>query len=265
MLSSEKRSFDDCGYLIRESVISKKAINALHEEIAEIVGLVAQKKVSASEFDRAYVEYCLNDSNKKSTVYETIKQLPAFQQIWTDSTILETARHLLGSTSLGYAWHGMGIRINAPFDTVHRLDWHQEYPGQLRSKNGLVVWIPIVPMSINLGPVEVLSGSHKAGTKKVRKIPPKIPGRKYALEILDLDQELGKCDLVSPCLAPGDALFLDFHSIHRSGANTSNRCLWSIQFRIFDFLEQTGVRNGWPGSYMAGIDFESIHPELVGE
>jgi hypothetical protein len=36
-----------------------------------------------------------------------------------------------------------------------------------------------------------------------------------------------------------------------------------MQFRYFNFLEPTGQSHGWKGSFAAGVDFASIHPELV--
>ena len=55
---------------------------------------------------------------------------------------------------------------------------------------------------------------------------------------------------------------MDFLLIHASGYNKSERALWSMQFRYFNYLEKTGLNHGWKGGFASGVDFRNIHPEL---
>ncbi|MEG2942015.1 MAG: hypothetical protein RR969_10620 [Thermomonas sp.] len=64
---------------------------------------------------------------------------------------------------------------------------------------------------------------------------------------------------------PGDLVLVDFLTLHASGANTSRRSRWSMQFRYFNFDEAVGMSHGWKGSFAAGVDFRSIHPELCAD
>ena len=49
-----------------------------------------------------------------------------------------------------------------------------------------------------------------------------------------------------------DLLIMDFLTLHASGHNTSRRSRWSMQSRLFNFREPTGVSHAWRGSYAAG-------------
>jgi hypothetical protein len=53
--------------------------------------------------------------------------------------------------------------------------------------------------------------------------------------------------------------------VHSSSPNYGDRSLWSMQMRYFNFAEPIGMQYGWKGSYAAGIDFRTIHPELCAD
>jgi hypothetical protein len=51
-------------------------------------------------------------------------------------------------------------------------------------------------------------------------------------------------------------------TIHRSGVNRSTRSRWTMQMRYFNFLEPTGRRIGWAGSFASGVDPCRVDPSL---
>jgi ectoine hydroxylase-related dioxygenase (phytanoyl-CoA dioxygenase family) len=142
--------------------------------------------------------------------------------------------------------------------------WHQEYPAQLRSVDGLVFWSPLVPVTDELGPVVFCPGSQKEGPLPVCTAVPENAGRSgaYALKIKGEEDILKKYTKLAPLTQPRDLVIIDFLVLHASGFNRSNRPRWSMQFRYFNFADPMGRSHGWKGSYAAGIDFRTIHPEL---
>jgi ectoine hydroxylase-related dioxygenase (phytanoyl-CoA dioxygenase family) len=142
--------------------------------------------------------------------------------------------------------------------------WHQEYPAQLRSMDGLVFWSPLIPINNELGPVHFCPGSHREGPLPVCEADPDNAGRSgaYALKIHNEESIINKYNKISPLTNPRDLVIIDFLVLHSSGYNRGNRSRWSMQFRYFNFAEKNGRLYGWKGSYANGVNFKEIHPEL---
>jgi phytanoyl-CoA hydroxylase len=114
------------------------------------------------------------------------------------------------------------------------VDWHQDagsYAPEARESAIVTCWIPLVNATVEMGCLEALPGSHHLGhlphTKDTRTLPPEVvPG----IEPLGLACE------------KGDLVLLDKHMVHRSTANLSERCRWSVDLRY----HPTGHSSGRP-------------------
>lgn len=162
---------------------------------------------------------------------------------------------------------GYGIRIDNPHEDRFRANWHQEYPAQLRSLDGLVFWSPLVPVTEDMGPVIFCPGSQVEGLIPVYTQTPNAPEKScaYSLTLKDEENLLRKYSRISPLTSPGDLVLIDFLVLHASGYNRSKRSRWTMQLRYFNFKDFTGQSHGWRGSFAAGIDFRTIHPELCAD
>jgi hypothetical protein len=221
--------------------------------------------VLADHFDDGYQSLIARDRALGGLVYDAVKQLVPFVRL-TASTLHETITKELRSTHLiGVAGGGSGIRIDNPDEDRYRAPWHQEYPAQFRSLDGLVFWSPLRPLDAALGPVELCVGSHAGGLRRVVREDPSL-GREgaYALLLEDEAAVIGPYAKAAPIAQPGDVLVIDFLTIHRSGVNRSTKARWTMQSRCFTFAEATGRRIGWAGSFAAGRAIADVHPELEG-
>jgi ectoine hydroxylase-related dioxygenase (phytanoyl-CoA dioxygenase family) len=119
-------------------------------------------------------------------------------------------------------------------------------------------------MTEELGAVKICVGSHKDGLVRVHISDAKHPDKKgaYGLVLENEEEIVKKYEKVSPLLLPTDLLIVDFLTVHSSGHNKSNRSRWSMQMRYFNFREPTGIDLGWVGSFTAGVDVKTIHPDL---
>lgn len=197
-------------------------------------------------------------------VYDAVKQIPAFMQIVTKTANQIVFQHLRPGAVPGIAAGGYGIRIDNPGEEKFRAQWHQEFPGQLRSLDGIVFWTPLLPVSSDMGPVQIAEGSHAEGLIPVYRDDAGL-GKTgaYALYMDKCDERLEKYEKVAPLTNPGDLILMDFLTMHQGGHNTSAMPRWSIQFRYFNFADPLGTRIGWAGSFAAGVDFSKVMPELV--
>jgi hypothetical protein len=197
-------------------------------------------------------------------IYDAVKQIPAFMRLVSNAANDEAFSALRPGSVPGIAAGGYGIRIDNPGEEKFRAQWHQEFPSQLRSVDGIVFWTPLLPVTQDMGPVQIAEGSHAEGLVPVYEDSGGA-GKTgaYALH-LDREQErLARYRQVGPLSKPGDLVLMDFLTLHQSGYNISQTPRWSIQFRYFNYLEPIGIRIGWKGSFAAGVSFADVLPELV--
>ena len=263
--------FDQDGLLILQSAYDKRDIVDVQQGIYDVIGLVMQRHrivdprepFVPSRFDDGFNSLILRDRSLGAEIYDAVKQIPAFVRLLSQPLHEKLMQQLRPGSHPGIAAGGYGIRIDNPNEDHFRAQWHQEYPAQLRSLNGLVFWSSLIPITETLGPVEFCLGSHKAGPLPV-KIDTGESKRSgaYALMLHDEAHYLAQYPHASPLCEPGDLVIIDFLTLHASGHNRSGRSRWSMQFRYFDFSEPTGMSHGWKGSFADDVDFRKIHPEL---
>lgn len=220
---------------------------------------------AAGRFDDGYQPLIATDRAFGGEVYDAIKQIPAFIRLLGDPRHEQLFQALRADAIPGVAAGGYGIRIDNPSEERYRAEWHQEYPSQLRSLDGLVFWSPLLPITPELGPVQFCRASHLAGPHAVTTRAEGAKVGAYALRLHDEAALLSRYDRIAPLTSPGDLVIVDFLTLHASGFNTSSRSRWSLQFRYFNFDEPTGLAHGWKGSFAAGVDFRNVHPELCAD
>lgn len=276
LLSAEQRAaFAEAGVLVLPGFYDlEREIGLVQRGIHDAIGQVmARHGVSdprppfaAPEFDAGFVDLIRRDRAWGAEVYDAVKQLPSFVRLVAHPAHERLMRELRPGCVPGIVGGGSGIRIDNPGEDRFRAQWHQEYPAQLRSLDGVVFWAPLVPVTQELGPVQFCIGSHRDGARPVC-TGAGDPARKgaYALTLNDEAQLLARYPHAAPLSVPGDLIIVDFLTLHASGHNRGNRSRWSMQFRYFNFAEPTGRAHGWKGSFAAGVDFRTVHPDLCAD
>jgi hypothetical protein len=270
--SEQITEFERNGVLIIRDFYDECDIGAVQRGIHDVIGQVMLKYGIAdlrgaydpSEFDKGYLDLIKINRSWGGEIYDAVKQIPAFMRLVAHPRHESLFAELRQGSIPGIAAGGYGIRIDCPFEDRYRAMWHQEYPAQLRSVDGLVFWSPLVDVTEALGPVVFCPESHKLGPLPVCHADPEGAGRSgaYALMIKDEQRHLEPYSKIAPLTSPGDLVIIDFMLLHCSGYNKSDRARWSMQFRYFNFADPVGRSHGWKGSYAAGVDFRAVHPEL---
>ena len=265
-----ERFLDEGMLLLRGFYDLEHDIVPIQRGIREVIGQVMQRHgvtdtregADPERFDDGFLDLIGQNRAWGGEVYDAVKQVPAFMRLVAHPMNESLVRSLRPGSVPGLAAGGYGIRIDNPGEDRFRTLWHQEYPAQLRSLDGIVFWSPLVPVHRELGPVQICPGSHREGPLRVTTAAG--PGRSgaYALALENEQEVVGRYTKVTFDLEPGDLLLLDFQLLHASGHNRGDRSRWSMQFRYFNFADPVGRGHGWKGSFAAGVDFRSIHPEL---
>lgn len=198
-----------------------------------------------------------------SIVYDAVKTIPEFQRIVNSEKNVRMFQNLRLTELVGITRSGEGIRMDFPGDVKFKAPWHQDYLSQFGSYDGLVFWSPLVPISKEIGPLQVLEKSHAAGLLPVFYEDEKHSNTPYGLKIYNEEQIIRKYNCKELVCDPGDLLILDFKTIHRSGNNSSAQVRWSMQMRYFNFNDPLGISKGWSGGFASGANISTVHPELL--
>jgi len=266
--------FQADGCLLLENFYDRRSeIEPIQQGAYDIIGLVGEQHgvdldrqpFAPETFDQGFMDLVRADRRLGSVVYDAVKQLAPFVRLTAHSANEAVFKQIRNARAAGVAGGGSGIRIDIPGEEKYRAAWHQEYPAQFRSLDGLVFWSPLRTMTADLGPVDICVGSHREGLLQVFEEDQATYGRAgaYALRIAREQEIIEKYPHVHPLAKPGDVLLMDFLTVHASGYNTSPNPRWSMQLRFFNFDEPKGRAIDWSGSFAAGVSIADVHPDLL--
>jgi hypothetical protein len=266
LTNSDNRRFDEQGLLIIKGFYDiPNQIEPILEGIRRIVEILCRKYHVEAPTDtahhamtEAFMALIQRDRSYGGEVYDAVKQIPEFMQLVSDVRNSSLFRELREGSIPGLAAGGYGIRIDCPGEATFKAPWHQEFPAQLRSLDGIVYWTPLVTIRPSLGPVDVCLGSHLEGIVPVHSPAESAQKGAYALRLVGEAELLARYQHQAPLTEPGDLLMMDFLTLHQSGENVDDFPRWSIQFRYFNFADPLGVKIGWKGSFAGGQDFRAI-------
>ena len=255
LLTEQQMSeFNQNGLLVVKSFYNlEQEIDPIQYRIYQIIEIVIRKyqlpinllPFAPDTFDYGYLDLINFDRKIGGEIYDAIKQIPEFIRLVASESHCKLVSQLRQTNLPGIAAGGYGIRIDNPCEEKYRAPWHQDYPAQFRSLDGIVFWSSLVPVTYCLGPVEFCL---KSGA--------------YALILENEENLINRYERVSHESNPGDLIIIDFLTIHRSGLNTGERARWSMQMRYFNFNDSTGIKLGWPGSFATATNINNVHPEL---
>ncbi len=275
LLTAEQvEQFNRDGYLVLRNFYDlRQQIEPIQWDIHNIIGIlirkyglrVEQAPFRPETFDSGYRELIAHDRKIGGEIYDAVKQIPAFVRLACCEQHDRLMAQIRGTDLPAIASGGYGIRIDNPFEEKYRANWHQDYPSQFRSIDGLVFWSSLVPLTEELGPLQIAVGSHKDGIAPLLSRDPDHPEKTgaYALRLHNEAERIARYRQVQALVSPGDLLIIDFLNLHASGFNRSKRSRWSMQIRYFNFREPTGQRIGWIGSFAAGKNIREVHPGLI--
>ena len=273
LTDAQLNAFQTDGFAVLPAFYEPAEIEPIQRGIHAIIGLVIEEEglsieqspFEAANFDAGFQELIAHDRTLGGRVYDAVKQIPAFMRLVSSEKHEAVVRQLRGTEAPAIVAGGYGIRIDNPNEEKFRAGWHQDYPAQIRSLDGLVFWSPLLEMTAELGAVEFCVGSHKDGLAPVREADAANPDKTgaYGLTLANEAEQVARYEKSTPLMQPGDLVLIDFLTLHRSGVNKANRSRWSLQMRWFNFAEPTGKKLGWPGAYAAGSELRAVHPELV--
>lgn len=272
MISPQQiETFHQDGFLLIEGFYDiAKEIQPVKNAIHTIVGLVIDQyhpDIAHPDFpfDAGYKELISRNRALGGIIYDAVKQIPEFVQLVASPKNIEVMKKIRQTYAVGIAKNGDGIRINNPHEAKYMAPWHQEFPSQFRSLDGVVFWAPLHDISAEMGPVEICIASHKDGLRPVYYENPELKGTAYGLALWDAENVVAPYRKTAPLAKEGDLLLMDFLTLHRSGYNSAQDARWSIQLRYFNYQNPIGRQIDWAGGFVSGKSITDVMPDILKE
>jgi len=267
-LNTAKSFYEKNGWLICDSKKLKSSLDRVRKEISYIIQRVLKDNQieiapNHQDFDSGLQHLISKNRSLGGIVYDATGRLLSMHQISVHKTITRLARLLLSSNHLQAAFD-KAVRIDYPQEDRFLFPWHQDYTYDPSSPGGLVYWIPLKNVREENGSIEIASGSHKRGIRKVRVVNEsneKSSGSKL-YEIEDLS-DIEKASRFFAELDYGQFIIFNNLLLHRSGANQSKATRWTIQIRYGDFENDFAASKGWPNGSFRNKWFYLTHPEFI--
>lgn len=223
------------------------------------------------DIDEIYDSLHNLDPKHTGGVYDVIRETPEFLSIINASSVKSLMKSLFGWKGLHIPFGLCQFRIDRPFDQKYHFDWHQDYTYNILSTSAITFWIPLTDVSLEMGAIRVLPGSHNE-IHSVEGISSYEPGRgtkaqshlTFKLHSPDLDKLEG--DSISVPVKGGQVLMFHSHVLHRSGRNVSEgRNRWTAIFRIGDLYDQELMDRDFfcarPNKPHTMAGFALVHPD----
>ena len=235
-METNLEKFREQGYLVVESALSETDLAPLITAIAEVVEKRAAELYNEGIISDTYEEMSferrwyaiLKACSRENEVFgwHTLVFSEALFDLITHPKVLDVLEALIGSDIQfnGDFW----VRPKLPNEKLTTLPWHQDsaYMPQTENDTHLTVWLPLVDVKVENGPLQFLPGSHKSGLQTYHR----VPGEAFAVPVLPPDSSDTDIDTLE--MKKGDLLVFNNLVFHRSLVNQSDIIRWSTDFRF---------------------------------
>jgi hypothetical protein len=218
------------GYTVLKSAELYAAKAAAEAEMLDTARFITRRILGRSEGETlsdvlAFAHREETDQAATRACYEVFPTLPGVLALINAPAFLDAAR------AAGLARPAAGtcplVRLDRPEDTRFTTPAHQDWWYSMLSERAVVIWTGIGALSHDMGPVQLVAGSHADGLVSFK---PYEAGHEWFECASAMSEERFK-----PVLPGADeAVLFDQRVIHRSGANQSQHVRVSIQLRYND-------------------------------
>ena len=234
VVNSEK--FMEQGYLVVKSALSDIDLDPLITVISDVIdkravelyndGLISDIYEELS-FERRWYAV-LQECNRENEVFgwHTLVFSEALFNLITHPRVLDVLAPIVGNDIQfnGDFW----VRPKLPNEKLTTLPWHQDsaYMPDTENDTHLTVWLPLVDVKLENGPLQFLPGSHTTGLQTYHR----IEGEAFAVPVLS--PASSNADIHTLEMQKGDLLVFNNLVFHRSLVNHSDTIRWSTDFRF---------------------------------
>jgi ectoine hydroxylase-related dioxygenase (phytanoyl-CoA dioxygenase family) len=184
------------------------------------------------------------------------REVPGLEKLALRSRVPAIAAALMASSPVRFYHDHVLVKEGG---TRQRTPWHQDQPYYNVDGRGVSAWIPVDPVPED-GCLELVAGSHRGPWLMPRTFLRRearwFPEGSLA-ELPDIDADPGAFDIRRFTLAPGDAIFFDFLTVHGAPgfAHRGSRRVLSLRYL------SAGARHA-PRPWRTSPPFDDLEKEL---
>lgn len=256
------RAFKKNGYTLLNGIFSEKLIHDVLTDAKKVfyrqfvrLKIVSKsfEKLSEVEFNEALFSFFKEDLTSFAYTGKQVQHLISLHKLSLHEKIIGLLEEVGIKTPIISTRPVMFFNHKklSKEKIYYKVDSHQDWRSMQGSLNSMVIWIPLMDISIKEGALEILPRSHKYGL---------LTNRMYSgFGMVDVSAEQEN-QFIPIEVKAGDALIFSSFLIHRSGDNSSKKPRWSCHFRYNDLSEPTFINRGYAHPYIYKPQEELITP-----
>jgi hypothetical protein len=228
-----REAFCKDGYFLARGLLPVSQVEQVYEDVKKVFSL----RIDCTKFDESLFEFFKTNNEEYKATAMICQFLPSVYRLGMSNPVLDTLQaigHKLSviNTRPLMSFSSSRLAVN---DMYWKVPAHQDWHSMQGSLDALTVWTPLVNVPPELGPLEVVPGSHLQG-------------------VLDSDDNTTllkrEHDFISLPMNKGDVLFMSTFLIHRSGHNRSDHIRLSTHFRYDNATESTFISRNFPHHFI---------------
>lgn len=221
---SLRKVMDAQGYLLIRGVLPAEDVAGLLDEILTVVSEAGWLLPGYNPAERiADVGKAFGDSDEEfKSVYKRIFSMESFHAFAHHPWLREVLSLLVGPRLL--IQPKLVARLIFPNCERLLVDAHQDHQSMAGDPESFTVWFPLHDCPQELGPLQILEGSHRFGLQK------NDPKTGYVVR----ETALGG-DWVGGAIHAGDVLIFHSLTVHAASPNVSNQMRVSMDYRFQDY------------------------------
>ena len=214
------------GYVLLRSILPGEAVRSLLGDVTKVLYAAGWLLPGYEPIERManHSAACGDPDPAFKRVYQEVFNLELFHALPHQSALQTVMKMLVGDQLL---IHPKPIgRLIFPHSERLVVHAHQDYQFMGGDPECFTVWIPLHDCPVNVGPLQILEGSHRFGFQvhdKENLHVPEIPA----------DREMGD-EWVGGQIDAGDVLIFHSLTIHAASPNLSNKLRLSLDCRFQD-------------------------------
>ena len=202
-------------------------------------------KVNDKNIDKIILDLKKISDKNIQLIHESINTLPELNYIFSSKKLNSFIKKtlLIEKETLTFV-NNYSFRVQVPGrDEVSNLPWHRDslYNNSYIKDNSIVVWISLINISHEMGPIVF-----KQGSQKNKNLNKKIIYKKNKRKVFSLEKDKKWVNISDTILETkvGDVILIDMNTIHKSGANLSqHKTKLSAQARFHFFSKKYIKKN----------------------
>ena len=257
-MSKELEAFKANGFFVARGLLDREAIarllDSMKKTVVDQLGALSAKAEHDDVFSALKALHSADIDRYKKVVGALWRKEEAFRLAHDDS-IVGFLNEKFGWADLflpgGQVILVMAHELKIP-NGYFGFVTHQDFPSVQGSLDGVVVWFPLVDVTRDNFPLEIIPGSHRLGL---------LPTINHGASTWEVKPECyNSSDFIPLEVRAGDVIFMSVFMIHRSSLEGKpGNCRLAVSTRFDNGDEPTFIDRVYPTAYVRSVAREQYH------